>query len=46
MPQTDLKNLYHFDNRTVSFTMRYSFNSARNKYKGTIVNKDALNRFK
>lgn len=45
MPQTDLKNLYHFDNRTVSFTMRYFFNSARNKYKGTTVNKDALYRF-
>lgn len=45
MPQTDLKNLYHFDNRALSFTVRYYFNSARSKYKGDAAGADALNRF-
>lgn len=45
MPQTDLKNLYRFDRRTFALTVRYSFNSARSKYKGSVAGEDALHRF-
>lgn len=45
MPHTDLKNIYCFDRRTVSFTLRYSFNFARSKYKGTTAGEEAVKRF-
>ena len=45
MPQSDFKNLYHFDNREVGLTIRYTFNSAKSKYKGSAAGSDALNRF-
>ncbi len=44
IPQTELLNLYHFDNREISLTLRYYFNSAKNKYKGTSAGQDAMNR--
>lgn len=45
MPQTDLKNLYRFDNRRFSFTVRYHFNLTRSKYRGTTAGEEALKRF-
>ena len=45
MPQADFKNLYHFDNREVGLTIRYNFNAAKSKYKGSTAGRDALNRF-
>lgn len=45
VPQTDFKNLYRFDRRRLSFTLRYSFNSARSKYKGSAAGEEALKRF-
>ena len=45
MPGTDFKNLYHYDNREISLTIRYKFNSAKSKYKGSTAGSDALNRF-
>ena len=45
MPGTDFNNLYHYDNREISLTIRYKFNSAKSKYKGSTAGSDALNRF-
>lgn len=45
MPQYELNNLYHFDNREISITLRYYFNSARSKYKGKGAGQSAKNRF-
>lgn len=45
MPQASLKNLYCFDSRTVSFTVRYYFNFTRSKYRGSTAGEEALKRF-
>lgn len=45
MPQTELKNHYHFDKREISLTLRYYFNTAINKYKGSQAGKEAMDRF-
>ncbi len=44
-PQNTLKNLYHFDNREVAITVRYYFNAARSKYKGSGAGQSAKSRF-
>ena len=43
-PQYMLDANYSFDNREVSFTVRYTFNAAKNKYKGTGAGTDAKGR--
>lgn len=45
MPQTQLKNFYHFDNREISLTVRYYFNPAKSKYKGDGAGESAKKRF-
>ena len=45
MPQTDFKNLYRSDSREISLTVRYNFNSARSKYKGSTAGESAKKRF-
>ncbi|MFI3316270.1 MAG: outer membrane beta-barrel protein [Rikenellaceae bacterium] len=45
MPQTTLTNDYTYDSRHISLTLRYNFNSARSKYKGSGAGSEAKSRF-
>ena len=42
--QMDLYQLNRYDSREVELTVRYKFNSAKSKYKGTGVGQDEINR--
>ncbi|MFR9523757.1 MAG: outer membrane beta-barrel protein [Rikenellaceae bacterium] len=44
MPQTTIENDYKNDSRQLQLTVRYKFNSARSKYKGSGAGSDAKNR--
>ncbi|MGL4493135.1 MAG: outer membrane beta-barrel protein, partial [Tannerellaceae bacterium] len=43
-PDTDFKNLYHFDNRELSLSVRYYLNATKNRYKGKPAGQDVMNR--
>ena len=42
--QMDLDQITWYDSRKVEFTMRYKFNSAKSKYKGTGAGQKEINR--
>ena len=42
--QMDLYQLNRYDSREVELTVRYKFNSAKSKYKGTGVGQEEINR--